>query len=101
MFEKIHLGSGLREAMRLMKSGDLRGATAAIQRRLGGQVAPSPEAPTPGAEPPVADHAGLLTREQSHEEATLVTPEKGGGKSRFIGGTYAGSAGQRRYKLFI
>ena len=75
MFEKMHLGSGLREAMRLMKSGDLRGATAAIQRGISGDELPAAPQEAPVDSPPA--------------------------KSRFIGGSYAGVAGTRRYKLFI
>jgi poly(hydroxyalkanoate) depolymerase family esterase len=80
MLDNMHLGSRLREAMRLMKAGDLRGATAVIQRGLGGgPAAPAPQAGTvsPRADVPAA------------------------GEARFISGRHQGAAGARRYKLFI
>lgn len=89
MLDKLHLGSGLREAMRLMKSGDLRGATAAIQRGLGRHAAPASEA---------------QTARSFVDEATVVPPvdrEPATGEARFISGRHQGAAGGRRYELFI
>lgn len=83
------LMGGLREAMRLMRAGDLHGATAAIQRQLGAGPMPSPQAEAPRS---VEDHPAALP-------PPATAPERPG--PRFISGFYRGAAGARRYKLFI
>lgn len=100
------LTSTLREAMRLMQTGDLMAATAEIQRRLGAPSAPpSPTAKT--ANPPpiegafrVIDSASDATPdagvEGSHDE-----PDRLGGHAQFAEHVYAGAAGSRRYRLFV
>lgn len=90
MLNNIPLGRGLREAMKLIKAGDLRGATMTIQRQLRGETLP--ESQPPPSQPPRT------------EEAIFVPPEAkapGTGKARFITGTHESEAGARRYKLFI
>src|ERR1700719_3628830 len=98
--------STVREAMRLMQAGDLLAATAAIQHRLGGATAaePSTAAESPGRSPiegtfrvvdeiPLAKDAssgGSPARAPAREERT-----------QFSEHTYTGSAGTRRYKLFM
>ena len=84
----MHLPNGLQEAMRLMRAGDLRGATAAIQRQLGGSVTPAPRAAA--AQTTVDDVIDLTP-----------TDEPATGRQRFIAGTYDGAMGARRYQLFI
>lgn len=83
----MHLPQGLQEAMRLMRAGDLRGATAAIQRGLSGNAVSTPSAEAP----PVTD------------DVIDVTPmtEPGIDPGSFISGTHDGPAGTRRYELFI
>jgi poly(hydroxyalkanoate) depolymerase family esterase len=88
MIDKMQWSTGLREVMQLMRAGDLRGATAAIQRGLGGQDHPASVHPAPDASQPVI-------------ERPAVAPEPGEGAARFIGGTHASASGKRRYKLFI
>ena len=85
----MKLPAGLHEAMRLMRAGDLHGATAAIQRQLGG--AGLRTAPPGEAARPVMDEVIDVT----------PIPEPGAGRGRFISGTHHGPAGTRRYELFI
>jgi len=93
------------DAMRLMQTGDLLAATAAIQQRLSGasklesQQAASVTDPIEGTfrvvdEPPAPTQdarSGILPRR---------TPDARG-RTQFSEYAYAGSAGSRRYKLFV
>jgi len=100
------LNSTMREAMRLMQTGDLLAATAAIRQRLGG--ASEPESPQAAASvtdpieatfrvvdetPPPAEDA----RSGSLPGRTADTR----GWIQFSEHAYTGSAGSRRYKLFV
>ena len=99
--------STAREAMRLMQTGDLLAATAAIQHRLSGVTAaePSIAAKSPNRDPiegtfRVVDETPLATEETSSggSHARTSTPEE---QTQFSEHTYTGSAGTRRYKLFL
>ena len=99
--------STAREAMRLMQAGDLLAATAAIQHRLSGATAaePSIAARSPKQDSiegtfRVLDETPLATEETSSggSSARASTPEE---QTQFSEHTYTGSAGTRRYKLFI
>jgi poly(hydroxyalkanoate) depolymerase family esterase len=79
------------EATRLTRSGDLQGATAAIQAALAGRAAP--EASNDNC---VID---LDFREVVRSRPTPVEPSHPSGQ--FIAGTHADAAGQREYKLFV
>jgi poly(hydroxyalkanoate) depolymerase family esterase len=110
--------STMRETMRLMQTGDLLAATAAIQQRLRGEGAS--EAPVK-PEGVVADESEVAARPsgkgviegafrviddtpQPQEapagdaSAGVAAPER---RMSFSEHTYAGPAGTRRYKLFI
>lgn len=85
----INFTGGLREAMRLMREGDLRGATAAIQRQLGGSAAPlPPERP-------------LQPFDDRWTPIPAPAAEPATGAERFISGAHRSSSGTRKYKLFI
>ena len=88
MMGNMHLAGRLREAMRLMRAGDLRGATAAIQRQLGGAASRMPPA---APVRPAMDEVAVSPPD--------TAPERGTG--RFIAGLFRGSVGTRSYKLFI
>jgi poly(hydroxyalkanoate) depolymerase family esterase len=99
--------SSVREAMRLMRKGDLLAATAAIQRRLSGTTPPERSA-TAGS-PDLGPIEGTF---RVVEEMRLATDEAPVGASpapgsipkerkQFSEHAYAGPAGTRRYKLFI
>ncbi len=103
------MNSTLREAMRLMQTGDLLAATAEIQRGLGGGPAHAPHAP-PGA----ATEAGAPLEGVFHvlDETPQPVPEPGAeippghadappGRASFAEHLYSGPAGTRRYKLFV
>ena len=99
--------STVREAMRLMQAGDLLAATAAIQHRLSSVTAiePSIAARSPNRDPiegtfRVVDETPLATENTSSggSSARASTPEE---RTQFSEHTYTGSAGTRRYKLFI
>jgi len=100
------LNSTMREAMRLMQTGDLLAATAAIQQRLGG--ASEPESPLAAAS--VTDSIEGTFREVDEEPSPAQYARSGGSPGRKIDGrgrtqfsehAYTGSAGSRRYKLFV
>ena len=99
------------EAMRLMQAGDLSAATAAIQRGLKGAASPhSPVGPSaPHPEPidgtyRVVDETPRTTNDaeclpsRAREQGRDSTAEQ---RTQFGEHTYKGSAGVRRYKLFI
>ena len=95
----------MREAMRLMQTGDLLAATAAIQQRLGG----ASESDSPGASSVkdpiegtfrVVDEAPAPTQDATPGSLPGRTPDPRG-RTQFSEHAYTGSAGSRRYKLFI
>jgi poly(hydroxyalkanoate) depolymerase family esterase len=99
--------STVREAMRLMQAGDLLAATAAIQHQLSGTTATessiAARSPDPGAIEGtfrVVDETPLATGDAASagSPARASTPEE---RTQFSEHTYTGSAGTRRYKLFI
>lgn len=100
------LNSTMRDAMRLMQTGDLLAATAAIQHRLGGASAPEAPPAAPSARESidgtfrVVDETPLATHDAtpgSLPSRTLDAP----GRTQFSEHAYAGSSGSRRYKLFV
>ncbi len=118
MNEALHVT--LRNAMKLMRAGDLVAATEEIQRRLGGAPGAAPadranDAPPIDAEfvvidvdstvpePPVAapaprhDAAGIARSADPHDGlADNLRADAG-----FVDGVFACTAGSRRYKLFV
>lgn len=95
------------EAMRLMKAGDLVAATAAIQRGLHGVDAGHPAVAPDVARPEPIDATYRVIEEASRAangaecrplQGRDSTSEQG---TQFSEHTYSGSAGVRRYKLFI
>ena len=100
------LDSTMREAMRLMQTGDLRAATAAIQQRLvGGFEFESPRAATSVADPiegtfRVVDEAAAPTQDATAESLRARTADARD-RAPFSEHAYTGSAGSRRYKLFV
>jgi poly(hydroxyalkanoate) depolymerase family esterase len=99
--------STVREAMRLMQAGDLLAATTAIQHQLSGTTATessiAARSPDPGAIEGtfrVVEETPLATEDTSSggSSARASTPEE---RTQFSEHTYTGSAGTRRYKLFI
>jgi poly(hydroxyalkanoate) depolymerase family esterase len=100
------LNSTMREAMRLMQTGDLLAATAAIQQRLGGASEPeSPRAAASVTDPiegtfRVVDETPSPTQDARSESLPGRTPDARG-RTQFSEHAYTGSAGSRRYKLFV
>ena len=89
----------LRDAMQLMRAGDLMAATAEIQRGLGGA---SPAAPVPGGgRPPIDADFRVIDAVDAPERPHAETRAESGVEPRFIDGRFACAAGARRYKLFI
>jgi len=100
------LNSTMREAMRLMQTGDLLAATAAIQQRLGG--ASEPESPPAAAS--VRDSIEGTFRDVDETPSPTQGARSRGSPSgkldqrdrtQFSEHAYTGSAGSRRYKLFV
>lgn len=89
---KTGLDSTLREAMRLIRAGDVGAATAAIRQELGG-LPPGAARPTAGelieGKSRVLDHAF-----PDRDATPAASP-------RFDEHTFAGPAGARDYKLFV
>jgi poly(hydroxyalkanoate) depolymerase family esterase len=95
----------MREAMRLMQTGDLLAATAAIQQQLGGGL----ESESPGAAESARDSI-----EAAFRVVDEIPPEQDAASGRFARRTldprgrgqfsehqHTGAAGSRRYKLFV
>ena len=100
------LNSTMREAMRLMQTGDLLAATAAIQQGLGGVAEPeSPRAAASDTDPiegtfRVVDEALSPTQDARSGNSSGRTPDAPI-RGQFSEHAYTGSAGARRFKLFV
>lgn len=98
--------STVREAMRLMQAGDLVAATAAIQHRLSGATSAGPSiAVRPPNPDPIEGTFRVVDEIPLAKDASAggspgraSTPDE---RTQFGEHTYTGSAGTRRYKLFI
>jgi poly(hydroxyalkanoate) depolymerase family esterase len=100
------MSSALREAMRLMQTGDLRAATAEIQRGLGAAPAPAPPAAASAASEPLEGVFDVLdeTLQRAPEPGTSIPPGQADAplpQASFTEHVYSGPAGKRRYKLFV
>jgi len=98
--------STMRETMRLMQAGDLLAATAAIQHGLSGATAAEPSIAARSPDPSPIEGTFRVV-----DEIPLAKDASAGGspapgsppeeRTQFSEHTYTGSAGTRRYKLFI
>ena len=100
------MNSALREAMRLMQTGDLRAATAEIQRGLGAAPAHAPAAAATVAREPLEGVFDVLDEapQRAPEPGTDLPPGQARDPIRqvtFTEHVYSGPAGTRRYKLFV
>src|SRR5438034_3049325 len=99
------LGSTMREAMRLMQTGDLLAATPAIQQRLGGASEPESLRAASVTDPiegtfRVVDETPAPTQ----NAPSGILPDRTPGaraRTQFSEHAYTGSAGSRSYKLFV
>src|SRR5258705_9310462 len=97
------LNSTMREAMRLMQSGDLLAAAAAIQQRLGGaSERESARAATRATDPiegtfRVVDETPAPTQDGAFGNLRDRTPDVRG-RTPFSEHAYTGPAGSRHYK---
>ena len=90
--------NSMAEATRLMQSGDLQAATAAIQAALGGAAMPAGAANDPNVIDVEAHEVGRAAPAPKQPEPTV----KPGPSGQFISGSHTeGSAGSREYKLYI
>ena len=100
------LNSTIRDAMRLMQTGDLFAATAAIQQRLAAVPdAVSTSAPASVTDPieatfRVVDELPSAAPHSSFENAPGHAPDARR-RTQFSEHAYTGPAGSRRYKLFV
>jgi poly(hydroxyalkanoate) depolymerase family esterase len=99
------LDSTMREAMRLMQTGDLLAATAAIQQRLGGASEPESLRHASITDPiegtfRVIEEAPAPTQDAAFGNLPDRTPDARG-RTQFSESVYIGSAGSRHYKLFV
>ena len=108
----------MNKATRLTASGDLLGATAAIQRALG-RVPTEPTAPAASPndralvidvqmrEVPAFEAPRVIALDSKVSESESLPlsetegPSSGSGASRFVGGTHVAAVGQRDYKLYV
>ena len=92
--------NSMAEATRLMQSGNLRAATAAIQAALGGAaVAPSGTAHDPNV---IDVEAHVVGGRPAPAQKPTEPTAKPGPTGQFISGSHTeGAAGSRDYKLFI
>jgi poly(hydroxyalkanoate) depolymerase family esterase len=99
------LDSTMREAMRLMQTGNLLAATAAIQQRL--STAAERESVSPAAVTDPIEGTFRVVDESRPTTPDATSPILHGGtpaargRTEFSEHAYTGSAGSRRYKLFI
>lgn len=90
---------GMVDAMRLIQAGQLREATAIIQRTLREGVG-SAAAPDTAPAPIDVDFRVVAT-EPATVPGPAPEPEIGPQDGRFVAGSYSNRAGTRRYKLYI
>jgi poly(hydroxyalkanoate) depolymerase family esterase len=98
--------SAMRETMRLMQTGDLLAATAAIQHRLSGATVAKPPIDTRSDDQvPIEGTFRVVDEKPQSQDASAASappeasvPEQ---RTQFSEHTYAASTGTRRYKLFI
>ena len=98
--------STMRETMRLMQAGDLLAATATIQHELSGGTAAEPSIAARSPDPsPIEGTFRVVDEEPLAQDDSArrapVRPSTPEGRTQFNEHTYTGSAGTRRYKLFI
>ena len=90
--------NSMAQATRLMQSGDLQAATAAIQAALGGAAVPAGAANDANVIDVEAHEVGRAAPAQKASDPTV----KPGPTGQFISGSHTeGTAGSRDYKLFI
>lgn len=90
--------NSMAEATRLMQTGNLQAATAAIQAALGGAALPASAADDPNVIDVEAHEVGRAAPAQKLPEPTI----KPGPVGQFISGSHTeGTAGSREYKLYI
>lgn len=102
MIDKTQLVGRLREAMQLMKSGDLRAATAVIQQGLAGHAHAARETAPANDDGPIIEHESVSSA--ANEPVRAESPaanEPVHEEPRFIDGRHVSAAGKRRYKLFV
>ena len=96
--------SSMAEVSRLMQSGDLQAATAAIQAALGGAAI---HVPTAGEELDVIDVEAREVGRQAPAPRQPTAPAqpaptvKPGPVGQFVGGSFASASDKREYKLYI
>ena len=90
--------NSMAEATRLMQSGNLQAATAAIQAALGGAAMPASAVDDPNVIDVEAHEVGRAAPAQKPPQPTV----KPGSVGQFISGSHTeGTAGSRDYKLYI
>ena len=90
--------NSMAEATRLMQTGNLQAATAAIQAALGGAAMPASATDDPNVIDVEAHEVGRAAPAQKPAEPAV----KPGPAGQFISGSHTeGSAGSREYKLYI
>ena len=90
--------NSMAEATRLMQTGNLQAATAAIQAALGGAAMPASATDDPNVIDVEAHEVGRAAPAQKPSEPTV----KPGPAGQFISGSHTeGTAGSREYKLYI
>lgn len=90
--------SSMAEATRLMQTGNLQAATAAIQAALGGAAMPASATDDPNVIDVQAHEVGRAAPAQKPPQPTV----KPGSVGQFISGSHTeGTAGSRDYKLYI
>ena len=90
--------NSMAEATRLMQTGNLQAATAAIQAALGGAAMPASATDDPNVIDVEAHEVGRAAPVQNPAEPTV----KPGPAGQFISGSHTeGTAGSREYKLYI
>src|SRR5437762_4602172 len=98
------LDSTMREAMRLMQTGDLLAATTAIQQRLGGASKPESQRAAAWVTDPIEGTFRVVdeTRSPTQDASSGSLPGRTADarcRTQFSEHAYTCSAGSRRYKL--
>ena len=100
------MNSTMREAMRLMQTGDLLAVTAAIQQRLGGASEPESQRAAAWVTDPIEGTFRVVdeTRSLTQDARSGSLPGRTADarcRTQFSEHAYTCSAGSRRYKLFV
>ena len=97
----LRLPASLVHATRLVRGGDLMGATEAIQRALRGDVRSPPDKPGDTGDIPIEGQYEVIDESTSVRAPAPFEKTPSNAPSQFLTRTYTNAAGTREYKIYV